>query len=277
MSEAEFTEYQKQFMMNNAVKMTVETMAKKLKVGVKRVEDFCIENNLIGGEALAIRHKLRRTKSWLHLKDEFSSDELEYFEEKYAQYIAQFKEDIFVTEETQIFMLIKLEIMLHRNAKSKNSSAKEIVRLTQQRDNFLAGFSDPDDMEDKDRDYVLQLDTQIQAQKTAEAARSSEFLKLEEKHQSLMKDLKGTRDQRVTRAESSKESFLAIVRKLQKEDEREATGRHMALMKKVTERESERLSSIHEFIDGVEDLPILNADTITATPKNSDGSKKKQS
>lgn len=259
---AEMTKYQKDFITNNANKMPISKLAKRLKLGVQNVENFIVENNLIEDEAVEIKHKLRRTKAWHHLKDEMSPSELEFFEEKYSQYIGQFKDDVLVTEETQIFILIKLEIMMHRNSKAKKNASSEISRIIGIRDKFISNFEEYGDMEPKERDYVTQLDTQIQAHKSAEAARSGEFIKLEEKHQALLKDLKATRDQRVSRVESSRESFIGIIKKLQLDDEREATGRHMELMKKVSDREKQRLGRAHTFVDGNEDLPILNAETI---------------
>ena len=212
---------------------------------------------------IVAKHKLRKTRTWLQLQDEFNVSELEYFEEKYAQYISQFKEDVLVTEETQIFLVIKLEIMLHRNAKAKHGSSKEISRIVGIRDEFISTFKLSAPMKDHDRTYVLELDTQIQAQKTAEAARSGEFLKLEEKHQALLKDLKATREQRISRVESSRESFLAIIKKLQDQEERDSSGIHMELMKMVGEKEMDRLSEPHTYLDKVIDLPILNADTVS--------------
>ena len=255
-------ERQQEFIRANIKKMTIAKIAKRIQISVKKTEDYIIENGLLGDDSIAIRHKLRKTLTWSQLKDEFYEEEINYFEEKYSQYMTQFKEDILVTEETQIFLVIKLEIMMHRIAKAKHGSSKDICRLVTTRDDFLKTFSSPSSMNQQDRDYVLGIDTQIQAHKSAESSRSNEFLKLEEKHQGLLKDLKATRDQRISRVESSKESFLAIIRKLHNDDEKDMAGRHMELMKKISKREMERLSKAHEYIDGVEDLPILNAETI---------------
>ncbi len=174
----------------------------------------------------------------------------------------QFREDVLVTEETQIFLVIKLEIMMHRNSKAKKNANQDIARLSRLRDNFLRKYDDPSEMSESDRDYVMGIETQIQACKSAESARSTEFIKLEEKHQALLKDLKATRDQRVSRVESSRETFLGTIKRLQQEDEREFTGRHMELLRNAADRENARLGSAHTFEDGIEDLPVLNADTI---------------
>lgn len=215
-----------------------------------------------------IAKDIKRTKTWQQLTEELSPNELLYYEEKYAQYMAQFKDDVLVTEQTQISLLIKFEIMMHRNAKAKYSAAQEIARLVSMQNDYLSTFPDRSAMSEQDREYVLSLEAQIQAAKQAEQARSSEFIKLEEKHQALLKDLKATREQRVTRIESSKQSFLAIIKQLQDEENRELMGRHMEIMKHVSSKEMERLGSAHVYEDGNADLPILNADTMEEQKEN---------
>lgn len=267
---------EKGFIRANANRMKPAQIAEKLSRSEKQVLGYLTEHSLLPVDATSpepeqetesamveARHKLRQTMAWRQLKDELDDNELLYFEEKYAQYMTQFREDVLVTEETQIFLVIKLEIMMHRNSKAKRGAANDIARLSMIRDKFLRKFEDPTDMSDNDREYVLGLETQIQACKAAEAAKSTEFIKLEEKHQALLKDLKATRDQRVSRVESSKETFLGVIKRLQQEDEREFAGRHMELLRNAAEKEIGRLGSAHKFEDGAEDLPVLNAETIT--------------
>jgi hypothetical protein len=201
--------------------------------------------------------ELRSSRAWKQLRQEMDEDELEYFEEQYVKYMAQFREDVLVTEETQIFLVIKFEIMMHRNAKGKRNAAKDIGRLVRQQEQYMGRFSSPDEMSDTDRTYLLNLETQIQAAKASEQARSTEYIKLEEKHQALLKDLKATRDQRVTRIESSKETYLSIIKKLQNEEERDLIGGSMETMKMATKKEEKKLTSVHTFEDGSQDLPVL--------------------
>lgn len=261
---------EKTFIRSSASRLTPEQIAEHLNRSPKQVRAYLEEHNRTTPvvhpdsdvEVLEVRHKLRQTIAWRHLKDELADDELGYFEEKYSQYMTQFREDVLVTEETQIFLVIKLEIMMHRNSTAKRSCAMDIERMSKVRDNFQKRFSNPSDMTDGDRDYLLQLETQITACKAAEAAKSNEFIKLEEKHQALLKDLKATRDQRVSRIESSKETFLGVIRRLQDEDQKESAGRHMELLRVAAQRENKRLGTAHKYEDGVEDLPVLNADTI---------------
>lgn len=267
---------EKGFIRANASKMKPGQIAERLNRSEKQVLTYLTEHSLLAVGAtpseperetesalVEARHKLRQTMAWKQLKDELDDDELLYFEEKYAQYMTQFREDVLVTEETQIFLVIKLEIMMHRNSKAKRNAAQDIARLSKLRDNFLRKYDDPSEMSESDRDYIMGIETQIQACKSAEAARSTEFIKLEEKHQGLLKDLKATRDQRVSRIESSRETFLGVIKRLQQEDEREFAGRHMELLRMAANKETKRLGSAHKFEDGAEDLPVLNAETIT--------------
>lgn len=267
---------EKGFIRANASKMRPGQIAERLNRSEKQVLNYLTEHSLLPVAAgsseperetesalVEARHKLRQTMAWKQLKDELDDDELLYFEEKYAQYMTQFREDVLVTEETQIFLVIKLEIMMHRNSKAKRNAAQDIARLSKLRDNFLRKYVDPSEMTESDRDYVMGIETQIQACKSAEAAKSTEFIKLEEKHQGLLKDLKATRDQRVSRIESSRETFLGVIKRLQQEDEREFAGRHMELLRSAADKETKRLGSAHKFEDGAEDLPVLNAETIT--------------
>lgn len=215
-----------------------------------------------------IARDIKKTKTWQQLTEELSPSELLYYEEKYAQYMAQFKDDVLVTEQTQISLLIKFEIMMHRNAKAKYTASQDIARLVTMQNDFLAGFPDRSAMSESDRDHILSVETQIQSAKQAEQSRSSEFIKLEEKHQALLKDLKATREQRVTRIESSKNSFLSIIRQLQDEENKELMGRHMEIMKNISVKEMDRLSSPHVYEDGISDLPILNAENIEKQEEN---------
>lgn len=241
----------KEFIQRHYEVSTPEEMSTQINKPVELVEDYVLTL------ANPDRKSLRDSKAWKQLREEFDPDELEYFEEQYTKYIDQFREDVLVTEETQIFLVIKFEIMMHRNAKAKRNAAKDIARLIRLQEQYMGRFSTPDEMSDTDRTYLLNLETQVQAAKSSEQARSNEYIKLEEKHQALLKDLKATRDQRVTRIESSKETYLSIIRGLADEEEREIAGKQMELMKMATKREYKRLTAPHTFEDGSQDSPVL--------------------
>lgn len=241
----------KEFIQKNFEVLSPDDISAQINKPLELVQEYV--DTLVNPD----RKSLRNSKAWKQLRDEFDPDELEYFEEQYTKYIDQFREDVLVTEETQIFLVIKFEIMMHRNAKAKRNAGREIARLVRLQEEYLGRFSSSEDMTDNDRTYLLNLETQVQAAKASEQARSTEYIKLEEKHQALLKDLKATRDQRVTRIESSKETYLAIIKKLAEAEEREILGRQMEIMKMATDREHSRLTATHTFEDGSQDSPVL--------------------
>jgi hypothetical protein len=65
----------------------------------------------------SINKDLRKSLDWQALQEEFMETELEFFAYRYSKLMSQFKDDVFPTEETQIFQLIKFEILMQRNLK----------------------------------------------------------------------------------------------------------------------------------------------------------------
>jgi hypothetical protein len=215
------------------------------------------------GGAANVRASLRGTLAWRQLRQEFTSEELRFFEERYVNFMQQFKEDVLSTEETQIFLAIKLEILMSRNLQERKRSREEVGRLQKlQTEELVRAKALHGDALKDCKDYLLSLDTKIQAGKSVENTKTMEFVRLEEKHRALIKDLKGTREQRIPKVESSKESFLGLLKALQDEEIREAEGRQLALMRLAAEKEGARLGAPHKYGDGAQDRPILSAQTL---------------
>jgi chromosome segregation ATPase len=81
----------------------------------------------------------------------------------------------------------------------------------------------------------------------------------------VLKDLKGTREQRVKNIETGKTSFVGLLKMLQDEDRRAAVGLELAMHQTAEAKELNRLTQLHTYMDGISDQPILTADT-TAFP-----------
>lgn len=255
----------------NSSKLTAVEIAERLNRTAETVQQYIAEHGLGAAPSLpkdeavrvTIRQELRNSMSWKQLKDEFMDDELKYFEERYILMMSQFKDDVLPTEETQVFLLIKFEILMSRNLKERRRARDDIERLIRVQKEHLRQFENKiENMDDNAKQFMLNIETQLQSAKAAEQARTTEYVKLEEKHQALMKDLKATRDQRISKIESSKQSFLGLIKALQENDIREAEGRQMELMKMATEKEYRRLGHPHKFADNNEDQPILSAETV---------------
>jgi hypothetical protein len=207
---------------------------------------------------------LRKSPIWRQLQRQFDAEELKYFEERYVELLEQFKEDVFASEEMQVHLLIKMELLINRNLEQQNQCVRQMDEATRRRqelaDRVAKGLVE-DEREAKRE--IKEAEVAFQDARAARSNAASELMKYQDKHADLLQALKATREQRVTRIESSKESFLSVIKRLQLEDERSREGQQMELMRRVTERERQRLASYHDFADGNRDQPLLNAETVS--------------
>lgn len=208
---------------------------------------------------------LRQTRAWHQLREEFDFQEVLVFEEKFVDLVSQFREDVTPTEQTQVFHLIKVELLMSRvlvERKHCRELAERYEKIINKRLKAAAPDGDLAKVPVAEKDILGDFERRIEQARAKEQSRAPEYAKLEEKHQSIIKDLKATRDQRLSRIESGKDTFLGLLRKLSNEDERKRESRQMELMRLAGEREASRLASPTTYADGAVDLPILSADTI---------------
>lgn len=267
------TNKDREYILKNVERLSVEEMATKLNRNVEAVQEYIrlnyIPKNPVSkeqqkeAEQTTIRKELRSTEEWKNLKDEFSPEELKLFDEKYIKLMAQFKGNVLATEETQIYQAIKFEILMSRNLRARRKALDDIARLGQMLDDYLDKFRDnPSEMTDAEKTYLLNLQMELKTAEAAEQSKTTEYTKLQERHDSLMKNLKATRDQRVKEVESGKVSFLGLIKSLQEKDVQDKEGRQLELMKLATKKEYRRLGSLHNYANGEADRPILSAETV---------------
>lgn len=222
-------------------------------------------------EKVVITQDLKATETWKRLKDEFSEDELKYFQERYVALVSQFKGDVVATEETQIFQLVKFELLMSRNLMGRREAQDDIARLEATQEAYFEKFGgNPANMTEEERVYSINLDTEIRQARSEEASRTTEYVKLQERHDSLMKTLKGTRDQRFDKIEREGVDFIGVIKQLNQRDVQEREGRQLELMKLAAKKELERLGRPHKFDDGNEDSAILCVDTVDLGPEETE-------
>jgi hypothetical protein len=210
-----------------------------------------------------IKNELRESESWRRLRKEFTTDELLHFEEKYGLIMSQFKNNILPTEEIQVFDAIKLDILKGRNLEERKEAREDIRRLEKMQEVFMQKWEGKlAELSNRDREYALNLETQLQNARAAEQSRTGEFVKLLERHDKLMQQLKATRDQRIKEIETGKETFLGLLKILQQKDIAEYEGRQLGLVSMAADKEYGRLGSLHQYENGEVDRPILSADTV---------------
>lgn len=257
------------FIKKNIRELGVEVVAEKLRRPLPTVAKYATSQGIAFDDsipqekvdAVAITNELRSSPEWIALKDEFLENELEYFAHRFGKLKAQFKDDVIASEESQIFQMIKFEILMQRNLKANKRGMYEIRRVEKQLASLYVQFSDKP-MDQQTQSNVLTMENQVLGMRSGAGARNAEYVKLQEKYSAIMKELKATRDQRISRIENIKESFTDLIKGLQDDDLRQREDRQMQLAKMSMDKEYQRLGDYHTYADGNVDQPILSADTV---------------
>lgn len=214
---------------------------------------------------------LRRSEAWKQLRRELLPDELRYFEEKYDEFMAQFKDDVLAAEKTQIFKVIRMEIMMGRLAREMKETAQELA-VKKKAVNILQAkaAASPDGLASLEEFEVValgDLETKVDLLLARQSQLGGDYAKIEDKHQRLMEDLKATRKQRVDHIESGKVDYLSIVRGLATDGRIRKDSEHFVeLTRRAYAAEVARLARPHRYADNVIDQPLLNSDTVGLYP-----------
>ena len=253
---------------------TVDAVAARLNRSVGLVQKWADANLPRAGsgagasprkDKVEIKHTLKRSLKWQYLREELTEAEVDYFQEQYACYVQQFRDDILPSEEDQIFNMIKLDIATHRNRRDVRVLREELDRLEAEYRSLPA----PADREQAEQMRARDIENAMGGIRAAETARDASWLKQHTELRSLQEELKATRSQRVNKDFSMKESFVDVLRRLQDDDYRGAIGTGAEYSRQATEREQNRLAKWHEFEDGKLDQPVLTAET--ALPEGDEG------
>ena len=79
----------------------------------------------------------------------------------------------------------------------------------------------------------------------------------------MLREMKGTREQRIKRLEDSKQSFTSWVAALMQDPEKiKKYGIEMEKMRLAMKKEEQRLGAYHKYEDGIVDQPFLTPDTV---------------
>lgn len=239
--------------------MTIEDIAKKLDRDSESIDSF-VKRKLKRGLSLEeeVAFELEDRPYWIELESQFTNEELELFKYHWTRIIAQFKDDVFPTEELQVVDVIKLEILMNRCLKSNKDNINEM--------NIIDKFIKDEralDKDQRDQDYIMNLERQAAALRASQESLNRDYRELQSKKASMLREMKGTREQRIKRLEDSKQSFVAWVANLMQDPETlKRYGIEMEKMRLAMMKESERLSAYHKYEDGGIDQPFLTPDTV---------------
>lgn len=239
--------------------MTVEDIAKKLDRDVESIDNFVKRKFRVGiSNEEAAAFSLEDRPYWIELSSQFTEEELELFKYHWSRIIAQFKDDVFPTEELQVVDVIKLELLMNRCLKSNKDNIIDLNVFDK-----LVKEERAKDKDQRDQDYILNLERQIAALRASQESLNRDYRELQSKKAAMLREMKGTREQRIKRLEDSKQSFTSWVAHLMQDpDTMKKYGIEMEKMRLAMKKEEERLSAFHKYEDGIVDQPFLTPDTV---------------
>ena len=239
--------------------MTVEDIAKQLDRNVDSVEEYIKRQFKVGlSNEEAAAYSLEDRPYWIELKSQFTDEELELFKYHWSRMVAQFKNDVLPTEEVQIIDTIKLDLLMNRCLKGNKENLEQINTY-----DTMIKDERAQDKDQQDMDYIINLERQVASLRASQESLNKDYRELQAKKSSMLKEMKGTREQRIKRLEDSKLSFTAWVGTLMQDPSlMKKYGIEMEKMKLAMENERTRLSALHKYEDGTVDQPFLTPDTV---------------
>ena len=263
MKKGRFSKEEQRFIEQNCETMPIAKIAENLDRDASSIKNF-IKTKLgkgISKEEEAIRtaeYDLKTRPYWRDLSAQFNTEELEMFLFHWTEMISQFKDDVFHTEEMQVVDVIKLDILMNRTLKEQQKSMNDIGDME-----MLILTEKQKDRDERDRDYILNMERQIAVLRAAQESLGKDYKEMQSKKNTMLKELKGTREQRIKVLEDSKETFAAWVRALiQDKGMRKEIGSNMEKMRLAMDKEKGRLSEFHQYEDGLIDQPFLTPETV---------------
>jgi hypothetical protein len=192
------------------------------------------------------------------LKQQFTEDELKLFQYHWSRIIAQFKDDVIPTEELQVVDLIKLELLMNRSLKHNKDNIEQINVLSS-----LVALERQHDSDQQDTDAIFNMERQMASLRASQESLNKDYRELQTKKNSMLKEMKATREQRVKRLEDSKQNFNSWLSYLISNPEMvKSYGIEMEKMRLAMIQERDRLSEYHKYQDGEVDQPFLTSDTV---------------
>lgn len=263
-----FSEDEKNYIRDNCHVLSPHVIAQKLDRNVKSIKETAQKMGAIfyqdsepATEEVKSTTQLSNSPEWAQIQNEFERDEIIYFQKKFGVLIQQFGTDIKSTELSQIFQLIKFEILMSRNLQGNQESKAEINRLKDVVKRIYAE-TDVTDMTKDLQNMIINYENQIASLRGIQEGKSREYSDLNKSHVALMRELKATRDQRINKIEDTKRTWLDVIKQFTEEDYRLGQGRQNELVKLAVQKEGGRLADYHKFQNGELDRPILNSDTV---------------
>ena len=248
------------YIRQNCFDLSAEEIGRHLNRTSAPIKKFIDRENLKARNMTDDEHllvHLRGRYYYNELKKQMSDPEIIFFEHQWIDYFKQFGEDVTHTEEMQILEVIRTEVLINRGMEDRQDVMTNIARL-----NKLIDDEIEKPLSIQDTQAIASFQTQLGAAMASKSAYINEHEKLLTKKERLLKDLKGTREQRKRNTEDAKTNFSAWLKQLDDIEVRKREGIDMEIHRMAADKAIEDLSDYHKYEDGTVDQPFLNADTV---------------
>lgn len=245
------------FIRENCFNLSLEEIAQELNRTIDPIRRYIDEQNLKArdlDDQAHLLNELRNRYYYGELRKQLTDGELIYAEHQWIDYFKQFSEDVTHTEEMQIMEVIRTEVLINRGMEDRKDNIKRIEKLEKLIDEEM---SKPKDFQDTQALAVFH--NQLGAAVASKSAYINEHDKLLTKKERLLKDLKGTREQRKRTTEDAKTSFPMWMKHLN--DTLLEHGEEMEVQAFAADKKARELAEYHTYEDGIVDQPLLNSDT----------------
>ncbi len=248
------TEEERQFVKTNMQMMSAQEMGEILGRNPETVVKIMGQSENMGYKSEIL--DLKKRADWKSVQEEFCEEEIEIFKAHWSGIVQQFSEEIHYTESLQIISAIKQLILSERILKDQQKIRTEVIRIAAE-----VEFERKQDPPNKD--IILSLEQQLANYSMAEQVNGKEYREGSTKLMAIIKELKGTREQRMAKVEDMKTNFGVVMRNLIEDPKiKREWGAYMEKMRLAMEKEYWRLGLPHKYGNNEIDRPILNSETI---------------
>lgn len=244
-----------QFIKNNRNTMTPAEMAARLERSETSVLKILNEQE----ENTSVELNIKRTYEWKALSAQLSKEEQELFIYHWKTILGtQFKSDITHTERLQVIDVIRVEILINRTLKRMYDSQIQTEELQTELKLEL-----DKDLQFRDANKILGLRTSIADAFLAISNLQKENKDLLDKKNNLIRELKASRSQRVSKIEDGKTTLKDwVVTLIQNPDLRRDIGVEIEKFRIAAHVEFDRLSELYEYADKSLSQPVMNSDNV---------------
>jgi len=253
-------------------KWTINTIARRRKaMGVTKKVGHPVDTTVVDSPMMQLpppglaepekatwfREQFKRTHLFRTIKRQFEPEEVLVYLEDFGLLCCQF-EDIVISEFMQIDDFLKHRILVDRQLILTRSLQRQIADL---QDWFIEHPKQEDEPKDETKFRILQQRTLDDKHKYLKAA-NDRYDALVKERQKIYSALNATRKDRMDELKGGKETFIALVGRLQhSQDERDRQGKMAELTRLAAEDAKKVFRKPVEFPDGTESPIIMDADT----------------